>query len=48
MIMATPKKKNVRDMSTTLKACSTDPDYLRALEIIERSEKFAYKNNIQD
>lgn len=46
MMMETPKKKNVRNMFTTLKECSTDPDYLKALEIIERSENYAYKNNI--
>ena len=46
MKMETPKKNRVQGTYTTLKECLTDPEYLRALEIIERCEKYAYKHSI--
>ena len=44
MKMENPNKQNARNTSNTLKQLLQDEAYLRALEIVERSERFAYKN----
>ena len=44
--MENPKKKRAQDMYTTLKECLTNPEFLRALEIMSRNEKNVYKNHM--
>lgn len=42
--METPNKQNARNTSNTLKRALQDEAYLKALEMMERMEKNAYKN----
>ena len=42
--METPKKQNAHGTSNTLKQALQNEDYLKAMKLMERIEKDAYKN----
>lgn len=46
--METPKKKNARSTSITLKECSENEDWLKAYEIIKRDTENRLKNHLYD
>lgn len=44
----TPKKQGVRSTYTTLTECSEDPNWLKALERMERAQKYIRKNKLYE
>ena len=44
----TPKKQSVRSTYTTLTECSEDPQWLRALDVMERAQKYIRKNRLYE